>query len=161
MKLKRFDVVDFLNSDEALVEYLNVALTVGAVRRPFAYCSPEFPKHPTVGTAGIELLVDTGADRTILSPIDAESMGLDAAPLDAGLKSRGIGGEISTRVVKSKLTIQGYSTSITLHVPDVRQPIPSLLGRDFMAKFALFMEERTGKVLFLDEEDLNAVSVVV
>ena len=26
MKLKRFDVVDFLDSDEALVEYLNVAL---------------------------------------------------------------------------------------------------------------------------------------
>lgn len=26
MKLKKFDVVDFLDSDEALVEYLNVAL---------------------------------------------------------------------------------------------------------------------------------------
>ena len=26
MKLKRFDVVDFLDSDEALVEYLNAAL---------------------------------------------------------------------------------------------------------------------------------------
>ena len=26
MKLKRFDVIDFLDSDEALVEYLNVAL---------------------------------------------------------------------------------------------------------------------------------------
>ena len=26
MKLKRFDVVDFLDSDEALIEYLNVAL---------------------------------------------------------------------------------------------------------------------------------------
>ena len=26
MKLKKFDVIDFLDSDEALVEYLNVAL---------------------------------------------------------------------------------------------------------------------------------------
>ena len=26
MKLKKFDVIDFLNSDEALIEYLNVVL---------------------------------------------------------------------------------------------------------------------------------------
>ena len=135
--------------------------TVGAVRRPFLYCSLEFPKHPYVGAAGVELPVDTGADRTILSPIDAESMRLDASSLDVGLRSRGIGGEISTRVVESKLTVQGYSTSITLHVPEVRQPIPSLLGRDFMAKFALFMEEKTERVLLLDDDDLSAVSFAV
>ena len=50
--------------------------TVGAVRRPFLFCSLEFPKHPNVGASGVELLVDTGADRTILSPIDAESIGI-------------------------------------------------------------------------------------
>ncbi len=135
--------------------------TVGAVRRPFLYCSLEFPEHPNVGASGVELLVDTGADRTILSPIDAEGMGLDASTLDVGRRSSGIGGEVSTRVVESMLTVQGYSTPITLHIPEVRQPIPSLLGRDFMAKFALFMEERTGRVLFLDEEDLNAGSLAV
>ena len=59
------------------------------------------------------------------------------------------------------LTVQGYSTSTDLHVPEARQPIPSLVGRDFMAKFALFMEERTERVLFLNEEDLNAVSLAV
>ena len=46
-----------------------------------------------------------------------------------------------------------------MHVPEVRQPIPSLVGRDFMANFALFMEERTGRVLFLNEEDLSAVNL--
>ncbi len=30
-----------------------------------------------------------------------------------------------------------------------------------MANFALFMEERTGRVLFLNDEDLNAVSFSV
>ena len=132
--------------------------TVGAVRRPFLYCSLEFPKHPNVGASGVELLVDTGADRTILSPIDAENLGLDVSALGAGRRSRGIGGEISTRVVESILTVQGYSTSITLHVPEDRQPIPSLVGRDFMVNFALFMEERTGRVLFLDEDDLNTMN---
>ena len=135
--------------------------TVGASRRPFLYCSIEFSDHPNIGTVGVELLVDTGADRTILSPIDAASIGLDASTLDLGLRSRGIGGEISTRAVESELAIQGYSTSITLHIPEVRQPIPSLLGRDFMANFALFMEERTGRVLFLNDEDLNAVGFSV
>ena len=135
--------------------------TVGAIRRPFLYCALEFPQHPSVGASGVELLVDTGADRTILSPIDAKNMGLDVSTLVVGVRSRGIGGEISTRVVESKLTVQGYSSSITLHVPEVEQPIPSLLGRDFMASFALFMEERTGRVLFLDKEDLNTLGFEV
>lgn len=135
--------------------------TVGAIRRPFLYCSLEFPKYPTVGASGVELLVDTGADRTILSRIDAESMGLDVSTLGAGRRSRGIGGEVSTRVVESILTIQGHTTSITMHVPEVRQPIPSLVGRDFMVKFGLFMEERTGRVLFLDEDDLNTMNFAV
>ena len=135
--------------------------TVGATRRPFLYCALEFPNHPDIGTVGVELLIDTGADRTILSPIDAESMGLDTSTLDMGRRSIGIGGETSTRAVQSKLTIQGYSTPITLHIPEVRQPIPSLLGRDFMSNFAFFMEERTRRVLFLDEEDLNTLGLSV
>ena len=93
--------------------------TVGAIRRPFLCCDLEFPDHPNVGMVGVELLVDTGADRTILSPIDAASTGLDASTLDLGLRSRGIGGEISTRAVESELAIQSYSTSITLHIPEV------------------------------------------
>ena len=129
--------------------------TVGAVRRPFLYCDFEFPKFPDVGTVGVELLVDTGADRTILSPIDAESIGLDLSTLDAGRRSSGIGGETSTRVVESRLTTQNYSTPLVLHIPEVRQPIPSLLGRDFMSSFALFMEESTGKVLFFEQGDLD------
>ena len=40
-------------------------------------------------------------------------------------------------------------------------PIPSLLGRDFMSNFALFMEEGTGKVLFLDEEDLSTLGLSI
>ena len=29
MKIKKFDVVDFLNSDEAIIEYLNAAIEEG------------------------------------------------------------------------------------------------------------------------------------
>ncbi len=34
-------------------------------------------------------------------------------------------------------------------------PIPAILGRDIMADFALFMEERTGRVLLLNQNDLE------
>ena len=34
--------------------------TVGTIRRPFLYCKFEFPHNPDVGTAAVELLVDTG-----------------------------------------------------------------------------------------------------
>ena len=135
--------------------------TVGTVRRPFLYCDLEFPNSPDIGTVGVELLVDTGADRTILSPIDAESIGLDLSSLDVGRRSSGIGGETSTRIVESKLSTQGYSIPLILHIPEVRQPIPSLLGRDFMSNFALFMEERAGNVLFLDQGNLDSLGFVL
>ena len=42
---------------------------------------------------------------------------IEASTLDMGRRSIGIGGETSIRVVEFELTIQGYSTSITLHIP--------------------------------------------
>ena len=129
--------------------------TIGTIRRPFLYCEFEFPRNPEIGTAGVELLVDTGADRTILSPVDAASMGIDTSRLDAGRRSSGIGGVTPTRMIESRIIVQDFTSPLRLHIPEARLPIPSLLGRDFMSNFALFMEERTGRVLFLDQGDLN------
>ena len=129
--------------------------TVGTIRRPFLYCEFDFPRHPEVGTAAVELLVDTGADRTILSPVDAASLGIDTLRLDLGRRSRGVGGITPTRVLDSRIIVQNFAAPLRLHVPEARLPIPSLLRRDFMSNFALFMEERTGRVIFLDQEDLN------
>ncbi len=133
--------------------------TIGATRRPFLYCDFEILGDPGVGPVGIEFLVDTGADRTLLSPIDAENIGLDVSKLKVGRRSIGVGGEMSTRVLESRLTTQGYSTLLTLHVPEARLPIPSLLGRDFIAHFGLFIEERTGRVLFFDQEEIDGLEI--
>ncbi len=135
--------------------------TSGAIRRPYVYCDIEFPDHPGLGTVGVDLLVDTGADRTILSPFDAERIGLDLSTLNMGRASSGIGGRASTRVVESHLSIQGYTTSLMLHILEVRQPIPSLLGRDFMSDFALFLEDRTRRVLLLDQRDIASLRLSV
>jgi predicted aspartyl protease len=134
-------------------------VTIGTTRRPYLQCSFEFPGHPDLHTTYVELLVDTGADVTLLSPIDAEDMGLRLATLDIGPSSAGVGGVISTRVVEARLNVQGYSTFLPVHIPDVHHPVRSLLGRDFMRDFALFMEERTGRVLLLDQDDLESFGI--
>ena len=133
--------------------------TVGATRRPFLYCDIGFPGLPGVESTGIEFLVDTGADSTLLSPLDAENIGLDLSKLESGRRSMGIGGETSTRVIESDLTVQGYSRPLTLRIPEVRQPVPSLLGRDFMSNLALFIEERTGRVLFFETGELASLGI--
>ncbi len=133
--------------------------TIGTVRRPFLYCDFELRDGSDAGPVGVEFLVDTGANRTLLSPIDADNIGIDVSKLKMGRRSVGVGGEMSTRVVESRLTTQGYSTLLTLHIPEARLPIPSLLGRDFMANFGLFIEERTGRVFFFDEEEINGLEI--
>jgi hypothetical protein len=38
-------------------------------------------------------------------------------------------------------------------------PIPSLLGRDILARFALVMEERTRRVLLLEPAEADALGL--
>ena len=123
---------------------------------PYLACSFEFPDIPHIGTRTIELLVDTGADRTTLSRPKAESIGLDLTTLPDGGTSTGVGGISAIRQVRVSLSVQDFSTEFWLCVLELRQPAPSVLGRDFIANFALFMEERTGRVLFLDQVDIES-----
>ncbi len=123
-------------------------------RVPRIRCDFQFPNAPHVGTQRIELLIDTGADRTTLSGRVAESIGLNLSALPFGGISSGIGGQTAVRVVESMISVQGYTIPFPLRILESRHPAPSILGRDFMANFALFMEERTGRVLFLDQTDI-------
>ena len=43
--------------------------------------------------------------------------------------------------------------------PDARLAIPSLLGRDILSNFALFIEERTDKVLLLEPAEADALGL--
>ena len=51
--------------------------------------------------------------------------------------------------------VGGYTIPLTLSIPEAQRPITSVLGRDFIDNFALFMEERTRRVLLLDETDVE------
>lgn len=54
-----------------------------------------------------------------------------------------------------------FSTPLTLTILEAPTgplaPIPSLLGRDVIAHFALFMEERTRRVLLLEPAEVAAL----
>ena len=128
---------------------------VGGRNRPFLDCDFAFSGVPNAGASNVRLLVDTGADSTFLAPRDAIRTGIDFSTLDRGPTSRGVGGETPTLLVESEILVQGYTIPLTLSIPEAQRPIPSVLGRDFIANFALFVEERTGRVLFLDETDVE------
>ena len=128
---------------------------VGGRISPYLVCNFEFPDVPHIGMKTIELLVDTGSDRTTLSRPTAENIGLDLAGFPDGGTSSGIGGVSAARQVRIHLSVQDYSTSFWLRILESRHPAPSILGRDFIRRFALFMEESSGRVLFLDQADIE------
>lgn len=131
----------------------------GVTQRPFIRCDVVFPAYSDIAPASIEFVVDTGSDTTVISPDAAERSGLRVAALDLGQTTQGVGSAFATRVVQSHITVQGFSTPHLLHIPEVSHPMPSLLGRDFLRDFALFMEERTGRVFLLDRDDLDSFGI--
>lgn len=68
-----------------------------------------------------------------------------------------------TAHVQANLTLGNFTYPLRLrilapHTPAQRLAlgrIPSMLGRDMLGHFALFMEERTGRVLLLEPHEAN------
>jgi hypothetical protein len=109
-------------------------------------------------------LIDTGADSTVLAPGDVLALHLGARRFQQGPPSVGVGGTMRTAQVEATLTLGtlSYDISLRLLVPRRDQQgavsrIPSLLGRDILAHFALIMEERTGRVLLLEPREADAL----
>jgi predicted aspartyl protease len=125
-------------------------------RRPFVDGRFQFSALNNL-SANVRLLVDTGADRTILSIQDAERIGIDITVLPQSAPGRGVGAQVPTRVIEAVFTIENFSTLLTLPIPEMPHAIPSLLGRDILAHFALFMEERTQRVLLLAPDEADAL----
>ena len=140
--------------------------TIRTRRRPVVDAVFHFP---TLDDRSLQarLLVDTGADRTVLAPLDAtrlvRELGIDLAALTAGAPSRGVGGLWSTRTIEAVLTLDSIAMPLSLTIleppPGPLSPIPSLLGRDILSCFALFMEERTSRVLLLEPNEADALQL--
>jgi hypothetical protein len=126
--------------------------SIASRQRPFVGALFQFP---TLGNRQltVELLIDTGSDRTVLAPLDAMRLGIDVGRLPAGRSTRGIGGKVPTKTVQAVLTLDSFSMALPLTILMPRRsipPIPSVLGRDVLSNFALFFEVRSQRVLLLE-----------
>lgn len=118
-------------------------LTSGGRQRPFVNASFQFPDLRD-SSLEVRLLVDTGADRTIISPMDAgklvTDLGIELSTLPAGIPGAGVGGQVDTRVVEAVINLDSFSMSLALTImePPVGRSIPSipsLPGRDIISRF--------------------------
>lgn len=145
------------------------------IRGYFLPTSPEEPPPglidiPEAGVVRMEVrfLIDTGSDRTLIGDIDADRMArhynIDAGNLEEGIPSQGIGGIVSTREVQATLQLEDFSTELNIDIlepiPGQQPSVPSLLGRDILSHFALFMEDRTSRVLLLEPHEADALQIV-
>ena len=134
----------------------------GSSRRPFLNAVFYFPTfNPSME---VPLLLDTGADRTILAPFDAlrlaRRLRISLTTLPSGAPSAGVGGQAETRTVDAVLSLDAFSTPLSLTIlqppPGPLPAIPSLLGRDVLSRFGLFVEQRTNRVLLLEPHEADA-----
>jgi hypothetical protein len=125
------------------------------------------------GTARrISFLIDTGTPRTVISERDADKLGIGQADMQKmNADMLGIGGFTQifklTDLTFSFMTECGqYQQNIVEvlvnkhdHLPEqYKKQIPSLLGRDVTAEYALILDGRRDLVLLSDESPLQEVS---
>lgn len=112
----------------------------------------------------IEFLIDTGASRTTIMDNDAIRLGIDYDKLEKSKQgTAGIGGVVDTYIIPEAILMLRTASGIheerfdrifTLkHKPrDAREEnrikrIPSLLGRDFLNKYSLFLNREKDVVM--------------
>ena len=128
---------------------------IGLFRRPYIDVTVT---SPDAGNLSIDLpfVIDTGADRTLVSPFDGQRLcrrlGVEMQSLPRGNPVGGIGGAVQTKVVRTTLVIGSYRT--TMDIPIIDTPpspydMPSLIGRDIIYDFALFMEHSADRLRLL------------
>ena len=120
-----------------------------------------------VGEMTIWFIIDTGADRSLIGDSDANRMfrrfNVDPARLRRGPSSQGLGGVAEMRTAEATLRFDDSPIPVSIDIlepsPDIQFRVPSLLGRDVLSHFALFVEERTRKVLLLEPAEADALGL--
>ena len=131
------------------------------VLRPYINLDVEFQEPHNV-TYNVTFAVDTGADHTLLSPAEGYRLqryyDFNIHSLNLGPSLAGIGGRVDTRTINATLYLGSYWITMPVPIIDALpgpNTMPSLLGRDIIDEFALFMERRTERVLLLDDGEVE------
>ena len=93
---------------------------------------------PRLGKSGnVSFIFDTGADTSLLTPLDAQRIGIDYGMLENEALTLGVGGTSENFVESAYLAFISdealYGYEIELHIckpADGLMTVPSLLGRD-------------------------------
>ena len=129
--------------------------------RPFVDALVEFPAADDAALAA-QFLIDTGAGHGVLGSVEAlrleTELGMDLAALPQGPDIAGLGGPVFTQRADVVLVIDAERIALSILVPPPYPApiIPCLLGRDVLSRFALFLEEQTGRVLLLTHAEARA-----
>ena len=117
-------------------------------------------------TRDVAFLIDTGADRGLISERDATALGLDAFTLPQS-RSRGVGGSATTGHVPATLRLGSRTFLVVFRVlvesdatlQATPSAVPSLLGRDLLSHFGLYIEERRDLVLLLEPGETERLAL--
>lgn len=118
-------------------------------------------------TSDVSFLVDTGADSSMLMPVDALRIGVDYGGLRRAVESVGIGGSARTFVEEATLVFSEpgrflYVYLIELRIappsPDIMD-LPSLLGRDVLDCWRMTYDPGKGQLAFRVRSADQSISV--
>ncbi len=103
--------------------------------RPYIEACVVFPRLKSFGN--LSFILDTGADKSLLMPLDGQRLGIEWDKLDETDQSSGIGGHLECYIEPAIVVFASaeklYLYSIKLWIYPQSQEIvkiPSLLGRD-------------------------------
>ena len=108
-------------------------------------------------TANLSFLVDTGADRSMLMPVDIIRMGIDRGILEKQIDVGGVGGSTVGFREKAVLAFAGqrhrssifYSIEILIAQDDRNlMRTPSLLGRDVLDRWKISYDPHNNELSF-------------
>lgn len=105
-------------------------------------------------SGNVSFIFDTGADTSLLMPLDAQRMGINYALLENEVSTLGIGGASENFVESAYLAFVGdealYGYEIELHIckpADELMTVPSLLGRDIIDRWRVTYDKSASELL--------------
>lgn len=104
--------------------------------------------------AQVSFLLDTGADHTILMPLDGTKMLLPYGRLGRPRPMTGVGGAVETFGEKATVTFRGHDNTLynyeiqigMLRPAPANMTLPSLLGRDIIDNWNIRYDPRKGRL---------------